>query len=141
MYLFKKFREGGRLTALFTLMVTAEFLFIPRLYFAVYDISMNWNFDLATLAISLPRLITALVLVFVLGPYKNPKWIAYFMIVYLALLAVIFSLSEVWFSRDFYGISRAFTPYVVGFIGVSAAFLLGLRQAAKHNVTGGQVSR
>src|SRR5690242_10898750 len=96
--------EIARLLLLGVTTLVAEFLIIPRSYGAVSDLSVHWNFNLATMALCAPQLIVMFLLVAACGPYRNRMWFGVYFVFVVLVLTVVFELSEVWFSKDWYGV-------------------------------------
>ena len=115
------FGEGGRLLLLGVVTLAVELILVPICYAIIIHSSVNWDFNLATFALCAPRLAAMFLLTLLFGPYRDSRFLGAFIVFYIVLLIVVFDRSEVWFAKDSVGISRAFFPYVAGFLGMTVA--------------------
>lgn len=118
------FSEGGRLLLLGVAALAVELILVPICYTIIIHSSVNWDFNLATFALCVPRLAAMFLLALLFGPYRDRRFLGAFIAFYIVLLIVVFDRSEVWFAKDFVGISRAFFPYVAGLLGMIVAVAL-----------------
>jgi hypothetical protein len=116
------FHERRRVLLLAAVTLAVELLVMPTAILALMEAAARWNSVLEIATLCIPRFIAMFILVLIFGPYRSVKWFSVFVTVYVILLAVRFSSSEIFIAQDAVAISRATLPYVSGVV----ATMLGL---------------